>query len=122
MYGWKSHLLDFFEYFIVSKVYTSYDIELLFLTNIFKTFKLDLLKLRSIRQKNITNNNLMNIYDRITYEKGACLIYMLYNYLGDKYFRKKINRYIIKYTHKTVTTDKFINILIEDLDEKKENW
>lgn len=115
----KESFAKFFEYFIVSRIYPEYNIELLFLMNIFRTFKLDLLESKSIKQKNITNDNLMSIYDSITYEKGSCLIYMLYYYLGDEYFREKINKYIIKYIHKTVSTDKFIDILIEDLDEKK---
>ena len=115
----KESFAKFFEYFIISRIYPEYNIELLYLTNIFTTFKLDLLNSKSIKQKEIKNDNLMDIYDKITYEKGACLIYMLYYYLGDRYFRKKINEYIIKYIHKTVTTDKFINILINELDEEK---
>ena len=40
------------------------------------------------------------IFDAISYSKGASVIRMLHNYIGDEDFRKGMNTYLLKFQHK----------------------
>ncbi|XP_037296182.1 aminopeptidase N isoform X3 [Manduca sexta] len=45
------------------------------------------------------------IFDEISYKKGATLIRMMTMFLGDEVFRKAINRYLLKYSYKNAEQD-----------------
>ena len=53
------------------------------------------------------------IFDAISYSKGASVIRMLHDYIGDKDFKKGMNLYLIKFQQKNAAT--------EDLWESLEN-
>lgn len=58
-------------------------------------FSLDALK--TSHQISIEVNNpdeINNIFDRISYEKGASIIRMMHNFLGDKTFRNGLTNYL----------------------------
>uniref|UniRef100_A0A9J8AWF0 Aminopeptidase n=1 Tax=Cyprinus carpio carpio TaxID=630221 RepID=A0A9J8AWF0_CYPCA len=44
------------------------------------------------------------IFDAISYSKGASVIRMLHNYIGDEDFRKGMNAYLLKFQHKNAST------------------
>ncbi|XP_023267214.1 puromycin-sensitive aminopeptidase [Seriola lalandi dorsalis] len=43
--------------------------------------------------------------DAISYSKGASVIRMLHNYIGDEDFRKGMNAYLLKFQHKNASTE-----------------
>ncbi|XP_005990128.1 puromycin-sensitive aminopeptidase [Latimeria chalumnae] len=45
------------------------------------------------------------IFDAISYSKGASVIRMLHNYIGDEDFRKGMNLYLMKFQHKNAKTE-----------------
>uniref|UniRef100_A0A673JAE3 Aminopeptidase n=1 Tax=Sinocyclocheilus rhinocerous TaxID=307959 RepID=A0A673JAE3_9TELE len=45
------------------------------------------------------------IFDAISYSKGASVIRMLHNYIGDEDFRKGMNAYLLKFQHKNASTE-----------------
>uniref|UniRef100_A0A672SL31 Aminopeptidase n=1 Tax=Sinocyclocheilus grahami TaxID=75366 RepID=A0A672SL31_SINGR len=45
------------------------------------------------------------IFDAISYSKGASVIRMLHNYIGDEEFRKGMNAYLLKFQHKNASTE-----------------
>ena len=45
------------------------------------------------------------IFDQISYEKGASVIRMLYYYLGDDVFRKGMHQYLSKWAYKNAVTE-----------------
>ncbi|TRY90685.1 hypothetical protein DNTS_002891 [Danionella cerebrum] len=45
------------------------------------------------------------IFDAISYSKGASVIRMLHNYIGDEDFRKGMNAYLVKFQHKNASTE-----------------
>ncbi|SDE23107.1 aminopeptidase N [Pricia antarctica] len=60
------------------------------------------------------------------YEKGALALFMLREQLGDKAFRKGIQKYLQKYSFKNVTVSNFLeemeNASGSDLSDFKKNW
>ena len=52
-----------------------------------------------------------NFYTPTVYEKGAEVIRMLYNYLGEKFYRKGIDTYFDLYDGQAVTCENFIEAL-----------
>ncbi|OQR67759.1 puromycin-sensitive aminopeptidase-like, partial [Tropilaelaps mercedesae] len=45
------------------------------------------------------------IFDAISYKKGACVIRMLYNYIGDEKFREGMSAYLREHAYGTTTSD-----------------
>uniref|UniRef100_A0A671NVQ0 Puromycin-sensitive aminopeptidase n=1 Tax=Sinocyclocheilus anshuiensis TaxID=1608454 RepID=A0A671NVQ0_9TELE len=45
------------------------------------------------------------IFDAISYSKGASVIRMLHNYIGDEDFRMGMNAYLLKFQHKNASTE-----------------
>lgn len=50
-------------------------------------------------------DEIRSIFDNISYAKGACMIHMLHEYLGDGFFRAGLQNYLKKYAYSTSTTD-----------------
>lgn len=52
-----------------------------------------------------TPNEIREIFDTITYNKGNCMVQMLLNYLGEDHFRKGLQRYLTTYSYKNADQD-----------------
>ena len=63
------------------------------------------------RESSIVHNNLKDMKDVLTYslqyQKGAWVLHMLRNYVGEDNFRKGIRNYYKKYYNSTTTTNQF---------------
>ena len=63
------------------------------------------------KESSIVHNNLKDMKDVLTYslqyQKGAWVLHMLRNYVGEDNFRKGIRNYYKKYYNSTTTTNKF---------------
>lgn len=53
------------------------------------------------------------IFDTISYEKGASVIRMLYHYIGDEIFRKGMKMYLSRHSYKNAQTEDLWNALEE---------
>lgn len=60
----------------------------------------------------ITNGSSLNYYQR-----GAWAIFALENYLGETLFKKSIQQFLKKYAYKNVTTDDFLETVLETIQE-----
>lgn len=52
-----------------------------------------------------------DLFDRHTYEKAGCIIHMLRNYIGDKYFKRSLKTYLQRYANSVAETDDLRKIL-----------
>lgn len=52
-----------------------------------------------------------DLFDRHTYEKSGCVLHMLRNQIGDKYFKRSLKTYLGKYANSVAETDDFRKIL-----------
>jgi aminopeptidase N len=52
-----------------------------------------------------------DLFDRHTYEKGGCILHMLRNYIGDKYFKRALKTYLERYANSVADTDDLRKIL-----------
>jgi len=50
-------------------------------------------------------DEIRQIFDTITYQKGSCMVQMLHNYLGKENFRKGLQRYLTVYGYKNADQD-----------------
>jgi len=126
MYRWdelwlKESFAKFFEYYIVDKIYPEWNIKSFFIKNLFRTLEFDSVSLKSVKVKVNHNKHLMQIYDDVTYFKGATLLFMLVDYLGDDYFKQSMRSYINKYKFSTITSTSFIQSLCEKLEESEQH-
>lgn len=48
-----------------------------------------------------------DLFDRHTYEKGACVLHMLRNLVGDSIFRKVVKLYLERFSYKNAETDDY---------------
>ena len=46
-----------------------------------------------------------DLFDRHTYEKGGCVLHMLRQQIGDKYFRRALKTYLARFANSTAETD-----------------
>lgn len=53
------------------------------------------------------------IFDAISYSKGACVIRMLVEYLGEEVFRKCLKAYLIRFAYKNASTDELYEVFEE---------
>jgi puromycin-sensitive aminopeptidase len=68
--------------------------------------RLDALKNTHAIEVNVPHpSEIRSIFDTISYAKGACMIHMLHEYLGDDFFRAGLQNYLKKYAYSTSTTD-----------------
>ena len=68
---------------------------------------------RKIRQPVEKDDDLANAFDRITYEKGAAVLTMFENWLGEERFRKGVQRYLEKHQWSNATTQDFLQALAD---------
>ena len=68
---------------------------------------------RAIRQPIVTNADIFNAFDGLTYDKGAAVLQMFENFLGAATFREGVRLHMRKFAHGTADTDDFIRSLAE---------
>jgi hypothetical protein len=68
---------------------------------------------RAIRQPIVTNDDIFNAFDGLTYDKGAAVLQMFENFLGSATFREGVRLHMRKFAHGTADTDDFIRSLAE---------
>lgn len=96
------------EYKAVDNIYPSWHMWTHFIANEQQTaFRLDALKNTHPIEVDVPDPELIpSIFDGISYSKGACMIHMLNEYLGDDLFRQGLSHYLTKYAYQnTVTND-----------------
>lgn len=99
---------SFIEFLCVDHLFPEYDIWTQFLTDMY-TPALMADSLDNSHPIEVVVNNpaeIDEIFDEISYNKGASIIRMLYHYLGDDNFRKGMHLYLTKFKYaNTVTED-----------------
>jgi aminopeptidase N len=53
------------------------------------------------------------LFDAHSYEKGACILHMIRNYIGEDYFRKCLKIYIEKFKGKAIETNNLLKVIEE---------
>lgn len=66
-----------------------------------------------------TPNQITELFDAITYSKGASVIRMLANYVGEETFAKAVTNYLNKHKYGNAVTEDLLN-QIESLDNTKD--
>ncbi|KAG6479739.1 hypothetical protein ZIOFF_063211 [Zingiber officinale] len=67
---------------------------------------------------NITSSiEALEMFDSITYQKGALVIRMLQSYLGDESFQKSLAAYIKRYSYLNAKTEDLWNVIQEEINE-----
>lgn len=69
---------------------------------------------RQVRQQILTNDDIDNAFDNITYDKGSGLLSMFESYMGPEKFRAAVQRYLRKYSWKNATASDFLQELSGD--------
>ena len=112
----------------ISNIHPEWDVWTKFIlddTN--RAFELDALDNSHPIEQAVDNpDEIGQLFDAISYSKGASLIRMLENYLGESTFQKGIQIYIKKHSYKNTTTDDLWNALSinSDINVKRlmDNW
>jgi len=66
---------------------------------------------RKIRQDIETKGDIDNAFDSITYNKGAAVIGMFENWMGQEVFRRGVRNYLQQYAFRTTTSGEFLDAL-----------
>jgi len=110
---WWTHLwlnegfASFIEYLAIDHVFPKWDIWTQFAYfDQGVALKLDAFKNTHPIEVNVHNPSEINeIFDAISYSKGASIIRMLHGYLGEKDFRKGLQHYLKKHSYKNAATE-----------------
>lgn len=103
----KEGFAQFMEFLCVDHIFPEYDVWSQFVTETY----LIALKLDSLHNSHPIEvpvnhpSEIMEIFDAISYNKGASVIRMLYQYIGHENFRKGIHDYLSRYSHKNAVTN-----------------
>jgi puromycin-sensitive aminopeptidase len=106
---------SFVEFLCVNHLFPEYDIWTQFLTDMY-TPALDADCLDNSHPIEVEVNHpseIDEIFDEISYNKGASVIRMLHNYLGDDDFRKGMTIYLTKYQYRNTVTENLWECLEE---------
>lgn len=110
---WWTHLwlnegyASFSEFLCTHFLFPEYDIWTQFVTDMY-TRALDLDALVSSHPIEVEvkhPDEIDEIFDEISYNKGACVIRMLHNYIGDEDFRKGMHLYLTRHQYKNTETE-----------------
>lgn len=103
----KEGFAQFMEFLCVDHIFPEYDVWSQFVSDIYlSALKLD--SLHSSHPIEVPVNHpseIMEIFDAISYNKGASVIRMLYQYIGHEDFQKGIHDYLLKYSYKNAVTN-----------------
>eukprot|EP00795_Rhopilema_esculentum_P013378 gene13378-4237_t len=110
---WWTHLwlnegfASWIEYLCVDHCFPDYDIWTQFVTNDFvRALSLDALKNSHPIEVEVGHpSEVDEIFDAISYSKGASVIRMLHEYIGDEDFKTGLHNYLTKYQNKNALTD-----------------
>uniref|UniRef100_A0AAX7VKL7 Aminopeptidase n=1 Tax=Astatotilapia calliptera TaxID=8154 RepID=A0AAX7VKL7_ASTCA len=110
---WWTHLwlnegfASWIEYLCVDHCFPEYDIWTQFVSADYtRALDLDALDSSHPIEVNVGHpSEVDEIFDAISYSKGASVIRMLHNYIGDEDFRKGMNAYLLKFQHKNASTE-----------------
>uniref|UniRef100_A0A4W4EBY7 Aminopeptidase n=1 Tax=Electrophorus electricus TaxID=8005 RepID=A0A4W4EBY7_ELEEL len=110
---WWTHLwlnegfASWIEYLCVDHCFPEYDIWTQFVSADYtRALDLDALDNSHPIEVNVGHpSEVDEIFDAISYSKGASVIRMLHNYIGDEDFRKGMNTYLLKFQHKNASTE-----------------
>lgn len=110
---WWTHLwlnegyASFVEFLCVDHLFPAYDIWTQFVTDIYiRALELDCLDNSHPIEVPVGHpSEIDEIFDDISYNKGASVIRMLHNYIGDDDFRKGMNLYLTKHQYKNTSTE-----------------
>uniref|UniRef100_A0A8C7VPP4 Aminopeptidase n=1 Tax=Oncorhynchus mykiss TaxID=8022 RepID=A0A8C7VPP4_ONCMY len=110
---WWTHLwlnegfASWIEYLCVDHCFPDYDIWTQFVSADYtRALDLDALDNSHPIEVNVGHpSEVDEIFDAISYSKGASVIRMLHNYIGDKDFRKGMHSYLLKFQHKNAATE-----------------
>lgn len=110
---WWTHLwlnegfARFMEHLCVDHIFPEYKIWSHFASVVYsKVMQLDSLhSSHPIEVPVESSSEIDEIFDMISYSKGASIISMLYHYIGDKYFRKGLKDYLTKFAYKNTVTE-----------------
>lgn len=118
----KESFAKFFEYYIIDNICPEWDIKSKFIKNLFRTFEFDSISLKSVKIDKIENKQIMQIYDDITYFKGATMLSMIQDYIGKDKFKISIQKYLNKHKFGNTTVDNFIESLIEQSNNEQKQY
>lgn len=110
---WWTHLwlnegyASFVEFLCVDYLFPEYDIWTQFVNDSYiKALELDSLKNSHPIEVPVGNpSEIDEIFDDISYNKGASVIRMLHNYIGDEDFRKGMHLYLTRHQYKNTFTE-----------------
>lgn len=110
---WWTHLwlnegyASFVEFLCVNKLFPDYDIWTQFVTDMYtRALELDCLKNSHPIEVPVGHpSEIDEIFDEISYAKGASVIRMLHHYIGDADFRKGMNIYLTRHQYKNTHTE-----------------
>jgi len=71
----------------------------------------ELVSSRKVRQPILSDDDIANAFDGITYNKGSALLNMFETYLGPAKFQEGIRRYLKKYAWGNATSAEFLDVL-----------
>lgn len=118
---WWTHLwlnegyASFIEFLCVNKLFPEYDIWTQFVTDM-HTGALELDCLQNSHPIEVEVGHpyeIDEIFDEISYAKGASVIRMLHHYIGDEDFRKGMNLYLTRHQYKNTQTEDLWTALSE---------
>lgn len=118
---WWTHLwlnegyASFVEFLCVAHLFPEYDIWTQFVTDTYvRALELDCLKNSHPIEVPVGHpSEIDEIFDDISYNKGASVIRMLHKYIGDEDFRKGMNLYLIRHQYKNTFTEDLWSALEE---------
>ncbi|XP_018320972.2 puromycin-sensitive aminopeptidase [Agrilus planipennis] len=110
---WWTHLwlnegyASFVEFLCVHHLFPEYDIWTQFVNDIYsRALELDCLKNSHPIEVPVGHpSEIDEIFDDISYNKGASVIRMLHHYIGDEDFRRGMNLYLTKHQYKNTLTE-----------------
>lgn len=110
---WWTHLwlsngfATYLEYVALDHLFPDFNIWTVFYTEIvLEVLKYDGLKNSHPVEVPVSHpNEIKDIFDHISYNKGAALLLMLHEYIGEAMFKKSITNYLNKFQYKNIATN-----------------
>ncbi|XP_058067309.1 puromycin-sensitive aminopeptidase isoform X2 [Anopheles bellator] len=118
---WWTHLwlnegyASFVEFLCVDHLFPAYDIWTQFVTDMYtRALELDCLRNSHPIEVPVGHpSEIDEIFDEISYDKGASVIRMLHHYLGDEDFRRGMHIYLTRHQYRNTSTEDLWNALQE---------
>jgi alanyl aminopeptidase len=102
----------------VRALYPDWNVDLESLAWVHEAMEVDsVASARAIRQKIVTDDDVENAFDPLTYSKGGGLIAMYERYVGEEKFRQGVRRYLEKHRFGNANADDFLTAVFADRPE-----